>query len=843
MNERLRRSRDDSDATYFYDILLANEQLLKLTVAGLCASLRRDPDGHQYRIESLLVRADGLGEWSRSLDELILGPTSEHLPIEAREAQRQLTETVVGPDWRGEVLRLIDTAARHVDPNYPGFRKAQLRQWATTFAWLRNKTRAHGAPDLDLCANLAGPLAEATDLLSRNVLVLNWPWAVIRRGISGKYRVTPIGSASGAFGELTKRSDLALDDGVYVAVDGPAHVRLASSDVDLSDFFLANGAFTDTTYEALSYVTGETKRVDSSPFLRAPTPLPSSETHGTDQIYVLNNVLTNMPNPRPDYVSRPGLEVEVRDLLLEDRRPIVTLGGRGGIGKTSLALEVLQGLSKVDRFSNIWWFSSRDIDLLASGPKQVRPDVVNRADIAREFVGLVQAESGPPKLSPDNATALLLAWLSGETSAGPSLFVFDNFETVHAPGDLYRWIDDCVRPPNKVLITTRVRDFRGDYPVEVGGMEEEEFRELVRTVSVQLGIEAIVTSELTRRLYDDSDGHPYVVKILLGEVARTGRPASVERIMAAREDILTALFERTFAHSLTPGAQRIFLTLSAWRSVVPELALKAALLRPANERIDVPGAVDELIRSSLVEATDDPEGERFLSVPLAAQLFGRSKLRVAAARAAIESDLETIQAFGAAQETDVRRGLRPRIDALMSAFDVRDPEERNVLEYVASRYPPAWLRLADAYAEQRDHNSELEAAERYVEARPEDAQGWRRVARLATERGDADRAMNALLQLSELPNTPYREISNAADTFNYFRSKKALGDDWGEKTVMAERLRGLLEARLSEADATDFARLGWICLHLGDVISAKEYARRGLAIDPHNPHCARILAK
>lgn len=273
------------------------------------------------------------------------------------------------------------------------------------------------------------------------------------------------------------------------------------------------------------------------------------------------------------------------------------------------------------------------------------------------------------------------------------------------------------------------------------------------------------------------------------------------------------------------------------------LALKAALLRPANERMDVSAAVDELIRSSLVEATDDPEGERFLSVPLAAQLFGRSKLRVAAARAAIESDLAIIQAFGAAQETDVRRGLRPRIDALMSTADASDAESRSVLEYVASRYPPAWLKLADAYSEMKDHVSELKAAERYVEARPEDAEGWRRVAKLATDHGDADRAMNALLQLSALPNTPYREISNAADAFNYFRSKKALGDDWGEKTMMAERLRTLLEARLSEADATALARLGWICLHLGDVISAKEYARRGLAIDPHNRHCARILAK
>jgi hypothetical protein len=42
------------------------------------------------------------------------------------------------------------------------------------------------------------------------------------------------------------------------------------------------------------------------------------------------------------------------------------------------------------------------------------------------------------------------------------LFVFDNFETVRSPAELYIWIDTYVRPPDKVLITTRFRDFKGD---------------------------------------------------------------------------------------------------------------------------------------------------------------------------------------------------------------------------------------------------------------------------------------------------------------------------------------------------------------------------------------------
>lgn len=844
MRDRLRRSSEDSDTAYFYDVLSAGEQVVKIVVAGLVAAIRRDPSGHQYRLESTLVRADGIGEWVNVLDELLTGPASEHVEADAQEAQRQLTRTLVDSDWARTVLSLSDTAAAFVAPNRPGFKRAQLRQWFTTFAWIRNKTRGHGAPDLEQCANIAGPLGESVILLMDSLLVPRWPWAVIRRGISGRYRVTHLGNGSGtALHELTRRSDLVFDDGVYTALSRPIHVRLAFSDVDLSDFFLSNGAFTPTTYEVLSYPTGERKQVPAAPYLKPPAPLPASETRSAHSVSVRENVLTNMPPPPSGYVSRLALEQELRSLLLDVRRPVVTLGGRGGIGKTFLALTVLNQIARDSRFDNIWWFSSRDIDLLPLGPKQVQPDVVSADDIARTFAALTATEdesAKPPSLGA--ATQNLLDWLSGETKAGASLFVFDNFETVDAPADVYRWLEDSIRPPNKILVTTRVRSFKGDWPIDVSGMTEDEFAELVATASRQLGIEAIVNDVYRSELFAESDGHPYVARILLGEVARTGKPASVERIMGSHEEILTALFERTFAISLSPAAQRVFLTLCGWRSLVAELALQAALLRPGNERIDVTDAVDELIRSSMVESTEGPGGNRFLSVPLAAQLFGRTKLRVAAAKPAIESDLTILRAFGAAQEPDIRRGLQPRIDAVTRVAEEQFAELQPILEYVATHYPPAWLNLADLHVRRGDRRAEADALAKYASLKPTDPNAWRRLATAEAALGEPEAEMNALLQLAELPATPYREISNAADTFNRHHANHRLSTDSLEKRLVAERLRSLLESRLAEADATDMSRLGWICMHLQDEISAKEYANRGLTLDPGNPFCRRLLS-
>ena len=50
--------------------------------------------------------------------------------------------------------------------------------------------------------------------------------------------------------------------------------------------------------------------------------------------------------------------------------------------------------------------------------------------------------------------------------------------------------------------------------------------------------------------------------------------------------MLDALFERTFS-SLTPSAKRVFMTLSSWRSVIPEIALEATLLTRQEEQIDL----------------------------------------------------------------------------------------------------------------------------------------------------------------------------------------------------------------------------------------------------------------
>ena len=84
----------------------------------------------------------------------------------------------------------------------------------------------------------------------------------------------------------------------------------------------------------------------------------------------------------------------------------------------------------------------------------------------------------------------------------------------------------------------------------------------------------LLTEDYRDELIRESDGHPYVIKILLGEVAKARALVALRRIVASKDEILDALFERTYS-GLSPAAKQIFLLLSSWRSTIPELAIHA----------------------------------------------------------------------------------------------------------------------------------------------------------------------------------------------------------------------------------------------------------------------------
>lgn len=470
-----------------------------------------------------------------------------------------------------EVLRGVHSDAQPLGD------RVSLRSWFTKFAEVRNKTRGHGATTPATCAKLAPRLRSSINLLITNDPVFKRPWAYLHRNLSGKYKVVELGGDAAAFAGLKTASAIRGDnypDGVYISAGRPRRVELVHSDLDASDFFFPNGGFKGKTYELHSLITDNRLTGDASPYLPVAGNRPVSETEGKSELDVVGNVFTNLPAVPTGYVSRPRLEAEVREALTNDRHPVVTLVGRGGIGKTSLALAVLHEITRAARYEVIVWFSARDIDLTMGGPKAVQPRVLANSDIAEEYKFLI----GEPTVGQKARipTVSTMEAHMRHSPLGATLFVFDNFETVRSPVDLFQWIDTNIRLPNKAVITSRFREFKADLPIEISGMEPEEADALISQTAISLKIEPLIGVGQREQIIEESDGHPYVIKIILGEIANTGKFGKPSRMIVRKDEILDALFDRTYAN-LSPMASRIFLTLSGWRSLVPQLAVEAVV--------------------------------------------------------------------------------------------------------------------------------------------------------------------------------------------------------------------------------------------------------------------------
>ena len=853
MARRVEIARQDSDTSLFMHLMYFGELLLKVTGAGLIAAVMDDRERHRYRQLYKLVRADGLGEWSAAIDDVLTGPASQFLTPSARVEQRELTQSCKKGSWQYDSVSLLYRCLCELDPGHElAPAKADGRRWFSLFAELRNKTRGHGAIGGMTCARLSPALEQSIKLIADSHHLYHRPWVYLYRNFSKKYRVTRLTESSSPFDYLRSDGRPTLENGVYVHFDSHARVELIASDPEESDFFFPNGNYSGKKFELISYVTGSKQYADGNLYLTPSTELPPSQTQGIGLLDAQGNCFANLPAAPIGYVPRKELERELFDRLVDDRHPVITVRGAGGIGKTSLALHVLHRVVRETRFGVVIWFSSRDIDLLGQGPKDVKPHVLTEEEIAREFVGLMQPGG---QLEPDFRALKYLAGALTKSPIGePVLFVFDNFETARSPVSLYSWIDEYVRLPNKVLITTRFSEFKGDFPVEVFGMSENETEQLIDDAAYSLGIRKLLTPEYRSDLYRESYGHPYVIKIMLGEVAKAGNLTKIARIFSGRVDILEALFERTFA-GLSPPAKHVFMTLCNWRSAVPQVAVEAVMLRPENEKFDVDAAIEELRRSSFVEVRSSPDGSLFLDVPLVAAIFGKKKLSVSPEKTVIEANTEVLRFLGAAQPADVAKGLEPRVRAMFGQIAARVTKEPAklqeylpIMEFMAAKFPPAWLLLSQIF-ERSGTDVQLSRAKdcirRYLEqtARSEEQRAaWKKLTEYCYTTNDGVGEMQALVEMCELPHAPFADLSNAANRINSLFSFTQFLDAH-ERTILTRRLAALMESRIVEANATDCSRLAWLCLRLQDEDKARQIVDRGLGLERTNEYCQKLKSK
>ena len=867
IDNRIALDRDDGDVAYFNALMLKLEFLIKIVVAGVVACIDDDIDRNRYTLEHGLVRANSLGNWAETLNTALVGPPAQSLLPIARTAFRDLTERVGPTDWRHTATQVLVDAASAVGIEVDVGETVALRRFFEIAAQIRNGTRGHGATTAAQCHNACSFLQHSLDAVVCNMEMFQVPWVYLHQNLSGKYRVLPLLNDSAPFDYLRKTRDGKIFNGVYLDLEGetsasnPLHVGLVFTDADLQDIFLPNGNFKRGAFEALSYATNTVNEVDGSKWSVPPERLPESETEGSAELGIIGNTFTNTPPMPSGYVERHLLEKTLIDELEKvDRHSIITLTGPGGIGKTTLAIKAINAVSERDSppYEVVLWISARDIDLLDEGPKPVARKVFTQRDISRAVV---------EQLKPDGHNArgfkvekFFQDCLSNGAAAGTTLFVLDNFETLQNPIDVFEWLDTHIRTPNKILITTRFRDFRGDYPIQIKGMSDDEANALIDRHASRLGIRKLVDTNYRRELISESDGHPYVIKILLGQAANVGKALKPQRIVATSDHLLNALFRRTY-DALSTATQRVFLLLSSWRAYVPEVAVEAVSLRPGNERFDVAGALEELVQYSLVDNVESKkDSQRFLAVPLAAAMFGKRELTASSFKAAVEEDRKLLMEFGPGRRESSDKGAIPRIENLINAIAGRvrkNPTELNekmpVLEYLASRFPTIYLPLTDLVLQVSAGDQSMERAKRYLRnyigsaTSVEKGKAWKRLAELCAKSEDTVGEVHAFCEVALLPTSTSSVIGEIANRLNgRIRDLKQLSieDAWsGEVRELLMKVIQEMERRKEHLSATHMSRLAWLHLNVGNSDRALDVARLGLEKDPSEHHCQNLIDK
>ena len=859
MYERYEREKEESDTSAFFTLLYLGEFLTKVIVCTILSGVEEDRERNRYRISHDLVRADGIGVWANALENILTGPCSQFLKDGFKDLRTDIIKQQTASNtWQYESVVQMDQVLKsfNIDNNSIP-QKPSLRDWFKRFALLRNKTRGHGATLAHQCSQAVPSLKKSIDDIVNNLLIFEWQWAYLHRNLSGKYRVSRISEESNHFETLTRSRNEIFPDGIYVHRNIPILVELLESDPELTDFFIPNGQFRKSEYEVMSYISNRTKRVEASKWTVPITSLPDSETHGSSMLDLSGKIFTNVPSVPPDYIQRRELEETIANALRMERHEIVTLSGPGGIGKTSIAISVIKSFinNNNQRFDNVIWFSARDIDLLPSGPKSVRPRGISLNDFAKQYVEHVETPSNFQ--NQDNKPEDILADALTNTPIGSTLFVFDNFETVVNQPDTFTWIDTYIRSPNKVLITTRTRDFTGDLPINISGMSDAEASKLIRSVAISLNINKIITPDYERTLLDESSGHPYVIKIMIGELAKEQRLVKPKRIIADQESILQALFERTYS-ALSPAAHRVFLLLSTWRSETPSLAIEAVVMRNADERIDVRSAIDELKRMSFIEEIyPDESEESFISLPLVAFIFGQKKLKTSSLKSVVEADSDLLQAFGSINKEGIKHGVKIRINALIKSLAVRISSGKETicsvkptLEFLGRRVPSVWMNIAQLYIEEGGQDGlELakDALSRLLESGDASfplAHVWQKLAEICHQIGDIQGEMQALVEMSQSSTASVEYISQLADNINrlFYVAKKDNKPTFQpeERKYLLDKLIKKFECYLNQLDATDFSRLAWLYLHVGNDRRALELAHEGLSVDQNNTYCMKI---
>jgi predicted ATPase/DNA-binding winged helix-turn-helix (wHTH) protein len=554
--------------------------------------------------------------------------------------------------------------------------------------------------------------------------------------------------------------------------------------------------------------------------------------------------LTNFPTPVVGLIGRSAAAERLRDFLSAYR--VVTLTGPGGIGKTTLALEVARSL--LASFEAGGWL----VELASLTDPALVPSAV-ASDLALKFGGgVISAEAVGRTIGEKNL-----------------LLVLDNCE--HVIDAVAQLAEIIVRlcPRAAVLATSReVLRIDGEYvyrvpPLDVPPEGLEELDQLLSHSAVELCIARIQASDsdfspsredllaitaICRHL----DGIPLAIEFAAARAATLGVQqvatglenrfsllTSGRRTALPRHQTLRATLD--WSYDLLPEAERLLLRRLAVFSAGFTLVAAATVMAELDAAPTVTDGIANLVAKSLV-TLEGPEPAARWRLLETIRLYAREKLResgeaneVARRHAEYQRDLmQRAETEWETQRTDLWLATyTPEIDDLRTALDWANSPAGDTMVGIslAAAAVPLWCQMS-LIGECRAHAERALAAldkagieddrrkmKLYAAVAPsqmytsnvvrDTASAWMMALNLAEKLDDVDYQLRALWGLwgTCLNRGEFREALEHAKRFSYLAANKADAND----QLIGDRL------------------IGFALHYLGDQAEAKRHIERMLA--------------
>lgn len=797
------------------------------------------------RVALVALEAESLGGWTETLTECGRVLARERRPAAVTTLLTAFTrKRHDDPDFL-DVLRARDRLLEMLDATDAPF----ARSWdgmAKLLVFFRNKTRGHGARSAIWQDQAGDDLSFIAERLLTFVAEFDLHFATRATGQRFYLLRGDCSNVVSLDGEDLPDTVLVAEpdrNPTVVGAGTPLFLPIPSEEL----FFFANGNLrTDlATAEYLEYLKGATRRIQIPAKALRSTPLPTSHTAGRSALQHSAQIPHNLPHISDLWISRPGLEKQLRDVLIQPQYPIVTLHGIGGSGKTALALRVASEFVEagLDRFEVVLWLSSRDIDLLPNGIVETQPEVSTLSDMADLFCRLMDGFIDPSDSNIETFRREL---------AEPTwryLIIADNFETLEDPEGVQKFLADTALAPTKVLITSRNRAFAADLPITVDGLEVDQANELINREARSRYCEGLLTDDIRERFIKFTDRRPYPLKLAVALLAANVHPHEITERLRSDKSVLEALFRRSY-DVLPKEAKYFALLVGNSNGRVSDLLGRVAVARRGFRFTD---AEQPAVAQAVINRISYGKGQYGYTCPYTAREFLRMEAALSELEDAVREDVAFVREYrGITERGDRDQGVRiareiaGRILAAESA-DESTSDLVDILERLAGVEPAAFVHVADVRrAVGEDPERQIEALRTGLEIDLDQPKLWIAWSEIERDRRDYRRSYQLIRQGIDACNS----LEGISEIIGHFLALSS------ENQVKTAAFRGnldrypaadaairALEAFGDELNGDQLGMLAWLYRLRGKPRDALDTVFTGLRLEPHNPHLLNLESR